>query len=57
PERVEKMIVVDISPIQLSASIVIEKYLDLFETVPLDNSLPLSQVRRDADLFLSSQIP
>lgn len=51
------MIVVDISPIQLSASLVIEKYLDLFETVPLDNSLPLSQVRRDADLFLCSQIP
>uniref|UniRef100_A0A0K8SHQ9 sn-1-specific diacylglycerol lipase ABHD11 n=1 Tax=Lygus hesperus TaxID=30085 RepID=A0A0K8SHQ9_LYGHE len=57
PERVEKLIVVDISPIQISATLVIEKYLDLFENLTIDDNLPLSQGRRLADQLMNEYVP
>ncbi|KAF6216819.1 hypothetical protein GE061_001169 [Apolygus lucorum] len=57
PDRVEKLIVVDISPIQLSATLVIERYLDLFEKIIIDDNLPLSQGRRLADQMMSENVP
>ncbi|XP_067015195.1 sn-1-specific diacylglycerol lipase ABHD11 isoform X2 [Anabrus simplex] len=58
PELVEKLIVVDISPIGSSPNLsTLPKYIDGMRMVKLDSSVPLSKARKIADEQMAILIP
>ncbi|PSN43465.1 hypothetical protein C0J52_03218 [Blattella germanica] len=58
PELVEKLIVVDISPVNVSPSLnTMPKYFDAMKSVKLEGNIPLSKARKIADEQLAKHIP
>ncbi|XP_014256407.1 protein ABHD11-like [Cimex lectularius] len=57
PEFVDKLIVVDISPIKTSSDIYsLQSYFEIMENVTIDRNLTMSQGRREADQQISSVV-
>ncbi|KAJ9600716.1 hypothetical protein L9F63_026147 [Diploptera punctata] len=57
PELVEKLIVVDISPVNVSANLsTMPKYFEAMKSVKIDENIPLSKARKIADEQLAKHI-